>query len=68
MEEAFKRKQNKPKNNKTDNSFKKVFRNVKEDRDVSKATLPTPSNKDDEEVEVTPKKKFQNNSKKKSKL
>ncbi len=64
MKKALRIKQNKPKNDETDNSFKKV----KEDRDVSKARSPTPSNSDDKEVEIIPKKKFWNNSKKEVKV
>jgi hypothetical protein len=41
---------------------------VKEDRNVPKASSPTPFQSDDEEVEVIPKKKFQNNSKKEVKV
>jgi len=74
MSKALKRKQinrieqHKSNNDETDNSFEKVIKKVKEDRNVPKAPSPTPFHSDDEEVEVIPKKKFQNNSKKEVKV
>ncbi len=68
MSKALKRKQHKPNNDETDNSFKKVIKKVKEERYILKAPSPTQFISDDEEVEVIPKKKFQNNSKKEVKV
>jgi hypothetical protein len=67
MSKALKRKQNLKTNiDVTDNSFEKVVKKVIEDRNVSKG--PSSSILDDEEFEVFPKKKFQNNSKKEVKV
>jgi hypothetical protein len=69
MSKALKRKQNKSSNEEAVNSFEKVIKKIKEDHNMPKASTSTPTNSDDEEeVEVIPKKKFQNNSKKEIKI
>jgi hypothetical protein len=69
MSKALKRKQNlKPVHDVTDNTFEKVVKKVTEDRNVSQGLSSTHSNSDDEDIELIPKKKFQNNSKKEVKV
>lgn len=69
MSKVLKRKQNlKTNNDMTVNTFEKVIKKVNEDRNVSKGQTSINSNSDDEEIEVIPKTKFQNNSKKEVKV
>jgi hypothetical protein len=69
MSKALKWKQNhKTINDVTDNSFEKVVKKVTEHHNLSKGSSSILLNSDDEEIELIPKKKFQNNPKKEVKV